>query len=123
MRKKYHDIDRVENIKRGERIRKIREFELKLNKSQMAIELGISPQFLGLVEDGRANLVYRSLRKLRNVSGHSTDYILYGLDDESIQETREYLKEFSEEEIVNAIEIFKNIGLYMKKQDKDIENE
>lgn len=122
MRKKYHDIDRAENIKRGERIRKIREFELKLNKSQMAIELGISPQFLGLVEDGRANLVYRSLRKLRNVSGHSTDYILYGLDDESIQETREYLKEFSEEEIVNAIEIFKNIGLYMKKQDKDIEN-
>lgn len=115
MRKKYHDVDRIENIKRGQRIREIREVELKLNKSQMAIELGISPQFLGLVEDGRANLVYRSLKKLRDVSGHSTDYILYGLDDESIQETRECLKEFTDEEVIHAIEILKNIGLYIKK--------
>ena len=75
MRTKYRDLDKRENIRRGQRIREIREVELKLNKSQMALELGISPQFLGLVEDGRANLVYRSLRKLRDISGHSTDFI------------------------------------------------
>ena len=118
MRTKYRDLDKRENIRRGQRIREIREVELKLNKSQMALELGISPQFLGLVEDGRANLVYRSLRKLRDISWHSTDFILYGLDDESIKETRECLKEFSDEEVINAIEVLKNIGIYIKKSGK-----
>ena len=47
MRTKYRDLDKRENIRRGQRIREIREVELKLNKSQMALELGISPQFLG----------------------------------------------------------------------------
>ena len=89
-----------------------------MSKVQLGKEIGVSGQFLGLVEDGRANLVYRSLRKLRDISGHSTDFILYGLDDESIKETRECLKEFSDEEVINAIEVLKNIGIYIKKSGK-----
>lgn len=114
MRAKYHEIDKKDQAVRGQRIREIRENELKFNKSQMAIELGISPQFLTLVEDGRANLAYRSLRKLKRISGHSTDYILFGLDDETIKITNRYLENYSEAEIINAIEVLKNISLYIK---------
>ena len=103
-----------EQIKRGKRIKFIRENELKLNKTQLAKKIGISSQFLGLVEDGRGNLVYESIRKLRDISGHSADYILYGLDDNVIDKTSIYLKQYSEEEIIDAIELIKNISLFIK---------
>ena len=52
------NLDKEEQIERGKRIKNIRENELHLNKSQLARLLGISSQFLGLVEEGKANLVY-----------------------------------------------------------------
>ena len=57
-----------ERIDRGKRIKYIREQELKMTKTMLAKKLGISSQFLGLVEDGKGNLMYRSLKKLRQVS-------------------------------------------------------
>ena len=114
MNKKDLKTEKLEQIKRGKRIKSIREKELKMNKTQLAKEIGVSAQFLGLVEDGRGNLVYRSIKKLRNLSGHSADYILYGLDDNIIKETNKYLQQYSESEIIGAIEIIKNISVFMK---------
>lgn len=45
------DLEKQEQIARGKRIRDIRENELKLNKTDLAKEIGISSQFLGLVEE------------------------------------------------------------------------
>ena len=73
--------EKQEQLIRGKRIKAIRENELRLNKTDLAKQIGISSQFLGLVEEGKGNLVYRSIKLLRDVSGHSADYILYGLDD------------------------------------------
>ena len=70
-----------EKILRGKRIENIRENELVLRKTDLAPKLGISSQFLGLVEKGKANLNYNSLKLLRDLSNHSADFILYGLDD------------------------------------------
>ncbi len=103
-----------EQIKRGQRIKFIREQELKLNKTKLAQKIGVSSQFLGLVEDGRGNLVYESLKKLRDLSGHSADYILYGLDDKVLEETSKYLSKYSEEDIINAIDLIKKISLFIK---------
>ena len=89
--------------------------ELHMNKTQLAKEIGVSGQFLGLVEDGKGNLVYKSIKKLRALSGHSADYILYGLDDNTIKETKQYLKEYNEEELINALQILKEITKIMKK--------
>ena len=47
------EIERQEQIERGKRIKYIRENELKLNKTQLAAEIGTSSQFLGLVEEGK----------------------------------------------------------------------
>lgn len=110
-----YELEKIEQKTRGERIKEIREKELKMNKTQLGKELGVSGQFLGLVEEGKGNLVYRSIKKLKDLSGHSSDYILYGLDDSIIDNTRKCLEKYSEEEIIHAIEIIKEISLFMKK--------
>lgn len=108
------DLEKLEQIERGKRIKEIRENELHMNKTQLAKEIGVSSQFLGLVEEGKGNLVYKSIKKLRDLSGHSADYILYGLDDAIINTTKKLLEQYSESEIINAIKIIKDITLFIK---------
>ena len=108
------EVERQEQYERGQRIKHIRERELMMSKTQLAAKIGTSSQFLGLVEEGKGNLVYYSIRKLREVSGHSSDYILYGLDDNLIKETRELLKDYSEGEIVEALEIIQKLSKFIK---------
>ncbi len=114
MNKSDLELEKQEQISRGKRIKYIRENELHMNKTQLAKEIGISSQFLGLVEEGRGNLVYRSIRKLRDLSGHSADYILYGLDDTIINKTKELLSTYSDKEIETAINIIKDISIFIK---------
>ena len=111
-------LDKQEQIERGKRIKNIRENELHLNKSQLARKIGVSSQFLGLVEDGKGNLVYKSIKKLKDISGHSSDYILYGLDDSMIKETNEILEKYDEKQIKAALRMLKNIGLFIKNKDE-----
>ena len=109
-------LEKVEQVERGKRIKHIRENELKMNKTQFAKLIGVSGQFLGLVEEGKGNLVYRSIRKLRNLSGHSADYILYGIDDNVINKTQEYLKDYDEFEIIEGLKFLKDFTLFMKNE-------
>ena len=116
MNKIENETDKQEQIERGKRIKQIREDELLLNKSQLAERIGTSSQFLGLVEEGKGNLVYKSIRKLRDLSGHSADYLLFGLDDHVIDETKKYLEKYSEQEIINALNLLRNLSSIMKKK-------
>lgn len=110
------EVERQEQIERGKRIKNIRENELKMNKTQLAAKIGTSSQFLGLVEEGKGNLVYYSLRKFREISGHSADYILFGIDDECINTTKKLLKNYTEKEIIEALDVIKKLSLYMIKK-------
>lgn len=115
MNKKFDiNLEKKEQIERGKRIKHIRENELRLNKTDLAKQIGVSSQFLGLVEDGRANLVYRNLKLLKNLSGHSSDYILYGIDDNCIKETKHLLENFSEEQLTSALNIIKELSVLIK---------
>ncbi len=107
-------VDKLEQIERGKRIKFIREEELKMSKIKLAKEIGVSGQFLGLVEEGNGNLVYKSIKKLRDLSGHSADYILYGLDDTIINKTKILLKHYNEKQIINVIDIIKNVTLFIE---------
>ncbi len=109
------DIEKQEKILRGKRIKEIRENELHMNKTQLAKAIDVSSQFLGLVEDGRGNLMYKNIRKLRDLSGHSADYILYGLDDTIIDKTKKLLQNYSDEEIEKATNIIRDISIFIKK--------
>lgn len=110
-----YEAEKQEQYERGQRIKYIRERELQLSKTDLAEKIGTSSQFLGLVEEGKGNLVYYSLKKLREASGHSADYILFGVDDNSINQTKELLKNYSEEEISGAFEIIEKLSLFIKK--------
>ncbi len=110
------NLERIEQIERGKRIKNIRENELHMNKTQLAKEIGVSSQFLGLVENGKGNLVYKSIKKLRNLSGHSSDYILFGIDDNSISKTKKLLEQYSEIEISQAIKLLNDIAIFIKNQ-------
>lgn len=103
-----------EKINRGLRIKNIRENELHYSKARLARSLGISGQFLGLVEDGKGNLMYNSLKKLCEISGHSADYILFGLDDNIISKTKELLQSYSDFDIINALNIIRGVSLFIK---------
>lgn len=109
-----NNLEKIEQEKRGERIKNIRENELHMNKTQLAKEIGISSQFLGLVEDGKGNLVYKSLKKLIDISGHSADYILYGLDDNNINKTKDLLQDYTEEEIIESLNFIKHFILLIR---------
>ncbi len=115
MKRNDLELEKNEQISRGKRIKYIRENELHMNKTQLAKEIGISSQFLGLVEEGRGNLVYKSIKKLRDLSGHSADYILYGLDDSIISKTKKLLDLYSNEEITHALSILNDIAIFIKK--------
>lgn len=110
------NLQKLEQIERGKRIKNIRENELHMNKTQLAKEIGVSSQFLGLVENGKGNLVYKSLKRLRNLSGHSSDYILFGIDDRSFSETKKVLEQYSEIEISEAMKLLNNIAIFIKNQ-------
>ena len=45
------NLEKKEQQIRGKRIKEIREKELRLNKTDLAKQIGISSQFLGLVEE------------------------------------------------------------------------
>lgn len=61
----------------GERIRKIRE-ELNMNREKFSEMLDISDVFLGQIERGERSLSIKTLSKIVNFTGFSSDYILFG---------------------------------------------
>lgn len=107
-------LEKQAQIERGLRIKHIREKELKLKKTELGKKIGVSGQFIGLVEEGKGNLMYKSLKKLKDLSGHSTDYILYGLDDDIIYNTKQYLRRYSEQQLILAFDTIKEIALLLK---------
>lgn len=110
------EVERKEQYERGQRIKYIREKELKMTKTELAEKLGTSSQFLGLVEDGKGNLVYYSIGKLRELSKHSSDYILFGLDDEIINKTKSILEIYSESEIIHSLHVIQRLALFIREK-------
>lgn len=108
--------EKEEQILRGKRIKNIRENELRLNKTDLAKQIGISSQFLGLVEDGKGNLTYRSVKLLRDLTGHSADYILFGLDDSVIKTTRIFLQRYKEQELIDALDMLKELCFVLSRK-------
>ena len=107
-------------IEMGERIRKIRN-ELKLTKEALGKRIGVTGQFLGVVEKGKSSMSYDKLKKLCDISGYSADYILFGKSQKSLNEAKELLNEFSEKQIYAACEVIKNMANIVNKdnsQDK-----
>lgn len=97
----------------GERVREIRN-DLNLTKEALARELGVSGQFIGIVENGNSEISYDKLKKLCDLSGHSADYILFGRNPDAILKAKYKLQEFDQFEIQDACAIILKIATFIK---------
>ena len=71
----------------GLRVKKIRE-DMHMTKEEFAKQLGISGQFLGLVEHGKNYLSIENLKKLCEITNFSADYLLFGKNTYPLQRKR-----------------------------------
>lgn len=97
----------------GLRIKNIRE-NMKMTKEEFAKLIGISGQYLGLVEHGKNYLSIEKLKVLCDLTNLSADYILFGKDTTVIDNTKNLLAEFSQEEIESGCETLKKLALMLK---------
>ena len=97
----------------GERIRNIRE-SMNMTKETFAKKLGISGQYLGLVEHGKNYLSIEKLKILCDFTNLSADYILFGKNENLVNDTKNILSEFSENEIEIGCDMLKKLALLIK---------
>lgn len=97
----------------GKRIKKIRE-EMNMNKECFAKKLGISGQYLGMVERGQCFLSIEKLKKLCDITNLSADFILFGKNENLTSEIQNKLSKYTEEQIEVACNTLKDIAILIK---------
>lgn len=97
----------------GLRIRNIR-LDMNLSKQSFAKMLGISGQYLGMVERGAGSLSIEKLQVLCNLTGLPADYILFGKNPSLPLELRNSLSDFSDEQIISGCEVLEKFTLFLK---------
>lgn len=97
----------------GLRIKHIRE-SMNMTKEDFSKLIGISGQYLGLIEHGKNYLSIEKLKTLCDITNLSADYILFGKDKNIVNTTKELLTEFSEEQLISGCETLKKLILMIK---------
>ncbi|MCR5145865.1 MAG: helix-turn-helix domain-containing protein [Clostridia bacterium] len=98
----------------GRRIKQIRN-EMDMTKDSLAKAIGVTGQFLGVVEAGKSAISYDKLRKLCEISGYTSDYILFGKRMDMLNETKALFLEYNEEQIEDACEILKRMSKIIRR--------
>lgn len=99
----------------GKRIKNIRE-EMGLTKEAFAKALGISGQYLGIVERGGSYLSIDKLKLLCDFTGLSSDYILFGKDSNLVNNTKKILSNFTVEQIQSGCDLLKDLAVFIKNE-------
>ncbi len=106
----------------GLRIKKLRE-ERHLTKEAFAKKLGISGQYLGIIERGQNCLSVEKLKKLCDFTNQSSDYILFGKEYKFDSSVKDTLSDLSDEDIKTCCEALEKLALVMKRnKDKNSNN-
>ena len=98
----------------GERLKKMRQ-ERNLSQSQVGKMLGISGQYVGMIEKGINSISVKLIVKICDATGVSADYILFGVtDSEQEVTTAASLYGLSNEQIQIALDIIKRVEQFIK---------
>lgn len=97
----------------GKRIKNIRE-NMGMTKESFAKQLGISGQYLGLIEHGKNCLSIEKLKILCDFTNLSADYILFGKNQNMVNDTKDILAEFTENQIELGCDMIKKLALFIK---------
>ena len=94
-------------IQVGERIGKIRR-DLNLSRAQFSRMIGRSEQYIGKIERGAGDISGDAIAKICNLTGASSDYILFGVS--STASIAEELSGLSYEQIGICLDILRRIA-------------
>lgn len=97
----------------GKRIKSIRE-NMNMTKENFAKQIGISGQFLGLIEHGKNYLSIEKLKVLCDFTNLSADYILFGKNPDIVGDTKNILTGFTENQIEVGCDMLKKLALFIK---------
>lgn len=97
----------------GLRVKNIR-LNMNMTKQKMADLLGISGQYLGMIERGEGTLSVDKLKILCDMTGLSADYILFGKDFNSTLNLSKKLSGYSDEETKLGCATLENLALFLK---------
>lgn len=97
----------------GLRIRNIR-LNMGLSKQDFARLLGISGQYLGMIERGKGSISIEKLQVLCNLTGLTADYILFGNDTSLPFKAKTALEEYSDEQIKAGCEALEKIATLLR---------
>jgi len=97
----------------GKRIQKLR-LDMHITKEAFAKEIGITGQYLGLIERGQNYLSVEKLKLLCDFTNTSADYILFGKNPNLVSDTKKLLSNFSDEQLCSACESLKDLALFIK---------
>lgn len=101
----------------GERIVKIRK-DRRLSQAQFGQMIGISGQYIGMVEKGAHGLSVESIVKICDATGFSADYILFGtIAPVQYSDTITALYGLSHEQIQIVLDIVKKVAQLINTED------
>lgn len=97
----------------GIRIKHIRE-GMNMSKEELAKLLGISGQYLGIIERGKSYLSVEKLEKLCNLTHLSADFILFGKDYNIPETTSKLLSEYTDDQIKSGCSALEQLAIFIK---------
>ena len=108
-----------ENILVGERIRGLRE-NFNMSREKFSEMIDVSEVFLGQIERGERSLSLKTLKKIVTYTGSSSDYILFGKNNNTISKINNILNTCSTDSLTYIYELIFSSATYLKKIDKSL---
>lgn len=97
----------------GARVKILRE-ERHMTKEKFARVLGVSGQYLGMVEKGFSCLAIDKIIKVCEFTGASADYLIFGKERTIALNTKELIENFSDEQIKVGCETLSKLAIFIK---------
>lgn len=107
-------IDKNEmKIDIGKRVKEIRT-KMHMSKNAFAKLIGMKNQYLGTVENGQKGLTVEKVIEICKLTGVSSDYILFGVDNTIENKAKNVFAKYSSDEINTSFEILRDLILLTK---------
>ena len=109
------------NLEIGERIRGVRG-KLHMSREKFSEMIDISDVFLGQIERGERSLSIKTLTKIVNFTGTSSDYILFGdsKSNKTYDKINRILNRCSEESLLFIYELIRCSSTFLKVINKSL---
>ena len=109
------------NLEIGERIRGVRG-KLHMSREKFSEMIDISDVFLGQIERGERSLSIKTLTKIVNFTGTSSDYILFGdsKSNKTYDKINRILNRCSEESLLFIYELIRCSSTFLKGINKSL---